>query len=315
MTDPESPSSSAPAKASDHPLFASTMTVATVIVLVFAKSVAYIFSDSAAVLASLVDSLTDIGLSVMTFLAIRLSHKPADETHRHGHGKIEAVSALMQAAFLLGGATFLVFEGFDRLLKPQVLSQHVFALVLMGFATLLSVAMVMVQKHSLKKHKSIALEADHAHYSADVWINLSTMLVVFLSYKQILPVWMDTVCALVIAGLMVHAARDIGIKALHVLMDAELSDDIRLKITSIILGTPDVLGMHDLRTFESGKKIFISFDMEVDPNILLWSAHEIARTVEHNLIKVYPTAEILIHLDPEGDTADTRHGTHEGENI
>lgn len=307
MTEPESP-----ARTSDHPLFASTMTVATVIVLVFAKAVAYVFSDSAAVLASLVDSLTDIGLSVMTFMAIRLSHKPADENHRHGHGKIEAVSALMQSAFLLGGATFLAFEGFDRLLKPPEISQHLFTLTLMGFATLLSAAMVAVQRHSLKKHKSIALEADHAHYSADVWINLSTMVVVFLSYQHILMAWMDTACAFVIAALMIRTAREIGLKALHVLMDAELSEEVRNRILTVIRDTPDVLGVHDLRTFESGKKIFISFDMEVDPNILLWSAHEIARSVEHNILKVFPNAEILIHLDPEGDTEDTRHNLTEG---
>lgn len=302
-------------KPTEHPLFASAMTVATVLVLVFAKSIAYIFSDSAAVLASLIDSLTDIGLSVMTLLALRLSHKPADDNHRHGHGKIEAVSALMQAAFLLGGATFLVFEGFDRLINPPKIEQHLLTMVLMGLATLLSGGMVMVQRYTLKKHKSIALEADHAHYSADIWINLSTVVVVFLSYKNMLPVWMDTACAFGIAGLMGRAAAGIGVKALHVLMDAELPDDIRFNILSIITSTPDVLGVHDLRTYESGKKIFISFDMEADPNIMLWSAHEIARTVEHRLLEAYPNAEILIHLDPQGDTVDTRHGSHEGENI
>lgn len=290
-----------------HHLFASTITVATVIVLVFAKSIAYVFSGSAAVLASLVDSLSDVGLSVMTLLAIRLSHKPADDTHRHGHGKIEGVSALMQAAFLLGGATFLAFEGFGRLLDPQPIEQHLFTIMLMTLAVILSGVVVLVQRYALSHQKSLALEADHAHYSADIWINLSTVVVVVLDYMDILPVWMDTACAFAVAGLMARAAYVIGIKAVHVLMDAELPDETRAEILKMIVAHEEVLGVHDLRTHESGKKIFISFDMEVDPNILLWSAHEIARAVEHDLLARFANAEILIHLDPAGDTADTRH--------
>jgi ferrous-iron efflux pump FieF len=291
----------------EHHLFASTMTVAVVIVLVFAKSIAYVFSGSAAVLASLIDSLSDIGLSVMTLLAIRLSHKPADETHRYGHGKIEGVSALMQAAFLLGGAAFLVFEGFGRLLNPQPMEAHLFTIMLMSVAVILSGAVVLVQRYTLRHHKSIALEADHAHYSADIWINLATVAVVSLDYMNILPVWMDTACAFAVAGLMGRAAYGIGVKAVHVLMDAELPDEMRERILKIIIGHDEVLGVHDLRTHESGKKIFISFDMEVDPNMLLWSAHEIARVVEHDLLAQFSNAEILIHLDPAGDTADSRH--------
>ncbi len=294
----------------EHPLFASTMTVAAVIVLVFAKTIAYIFSGSAAVLSSLVDSLSDIGLSLMTLFAIRLSHKPADETHRHGHGKIEGVSALLQAAFLLGGGSFLVFEGMSRLLDPRPIEAHLFTLMLMGFSLLVSIGLVMVQKNALQRHKSLALEADHAHYSADVWINLATVAVVALDYMDILPAWVDTACALAVAGMMGQAAFRIGVRAVHTLMDAELPAETRTHILSVGSSHPEVMGIHDLRTHESGKKIFISFDMEVDPNMLLWSAHEIARTVEHDLLRHYPNAEILIHLDPAGDTDDSRHGPH-----
>lgn len=296
----------------DHRLFASYFTVGMVIVLVFAKSIAYIFSGSAAVLASLIDSLSDVGLSVMTLLAIRLSLKPADDNHRYGHGKIEGVSALMQAAFLAGAGSFLAFEGFGRILDPKPLEAHLFTLMLMGFSTIISVIMVLVQKRAIKKSKSLALEADHAHYSSDILINASTMGVVILDYMNIMPVWIDTACAFAVAGLLGHAALGIARKAVHVLMDAELPDDVRYKIMSIIQANPDVLGVHDLRTFESGQKIFLSFDMEVDPNILMWSAHEIARAVELSLLKEFPEAEILIHLDPAGDTADTRHPPEPG---
>lgn len=291
----------------DHLLLTSSFTVATVIILVFAKTVAYVYSGSAAVLSSLIDSLSDVGLSLMTLLSIRWSLKPADDNHRHGHGKIEGVAALLQSAFLVGAASFLIFEVMSRMLNPQAMHAHLFTMMLMGFSALLSLLLVFVQKRSLAKNRSLALEADHVHYSSDVWINGSTFAVVLLDYLKIFPGIIDLICALAVAGLLLRSAYQIALKAFDMLMDRELSPDIRAKIEQTVLAHPEVQGMHDLRTHQSGLKMFISFDVEVDPNMLMWSAHEIARAVEHDLLRLFPNAEILIHLDPAGDTHDTRH--------
>lgn len=298
------PPADAPAK---DVLFASSFTVGTIIVMVCAKTVAYVYSDSAAVLSSLTDSLSDVGLSLMTLFSLRLSLKPADANHRQGHGKIEGVAALLQAAILIGSSVFLGLEAFNRLLNPQAMHAHLFTLMLLGFSTLLTIIMVFVQRRTLKHKPSLALEADHAHYSSDIWINLAAVAVVAGDYMQVAPPWLDCVCTFFIASLLAHSASGIGKKAIDMLMDRELSPEIRARIIAIAQGTPDVLGIHDLRTNQSGFKMFFSFDMEVDPNMLLWSAHEIARAVEHNLVAEFPNAEILIHLDPAGDTADTRH--------
>ncbi len=300
MTDPQD----SPAK---DLMFASSFTVGTIIVLVFAKTLAYVYSGSGAVLSSLIDSLSDVGLSIMTLMSLRMSLKPADANHRHGHGKIEGVAALLQGAILVGAAAFLALEAFNRLLHPQEIHAHFFTLMLLGLSAILTMIMVIVQRRTLTHNSSLALEADHAHYSADIWINLAAIVVVALDYMDAAPAWLDPVCTLAIGVLLGYSAIGISKKAVDMLMDRELSPEVREKILSIVTGTPEVRGVHDLRTYQSGLKMFISFDMEVDPNILLWSAHEIARTVEHNLIGEFPQAEILIHLDPEGDTDDTRH--------
>ena len=78
--------------------------------MVVIKSIAYVFSGSSSILASLIDSVTDSAISIITVFSIRYSMKPADEDHRHGHGKIEGVSALFQGAMLSGGALFLTFD-------------------------------------------------------------------------------------------------------------------------------------------------------------------------------------------------------------
>jgi ferrous-iron efflux pump FieF len=287
----------------------SVVTMGAVVVLVFAKTIGYVFSDSAAVLSSLIDSLTDVGLSLMTFFALRFSAKPADTNHRYGHGKIEGVSALLQAGFLFGGATFLVFEAFDRLINPVPMHGHIFAMTMLALSGIVSFGISFLQKRALKKEDSLALEADHAHYSTDVWINAVAFVVVWVTYMGWAPVWVDTLAALGIAGLLGYASYTISHKAFGMLTDRELPHEIRNRIIEIVVRTEGALGLHDLRTYQSGRVMFVSFDMEVDPNIMLWSAHEIARAVEMNLIAEFPNAEILIHLDPAGDTDDTRHSS------
>lgn len=288
-------------------LTGSAITVGLVIVLVFAKTVGYVFSGSSAVLASLVDSITDVALSMMTFFAIRLSLKPADEDHRQGHGKVEGVSALLQAAFLGGSGAFLVLEATNKFLRPQPVEDHLFAIAMMLVAIVMSVVLVVLLKRSLKKMPSMALEADYAHYSSDVLLNGMVMVTLFISFKGWAPPWIDPLCSIAVAGIIIRTALSIGLKALDMLMDRELPEAQRERMAEIILAHSEVIGYHDLRTNQSGMKIFISFDLELDHNLLLWSAHEIARDIENDLLREFPNADIMIHIDPHGDTEDSRH--------
>ncbi len=293
---------------SQKAMLASSITVGTVIILIFAKAVAYIFSGSASVLSSLVDSVSDVGMSFMTWLSIRWSLKPADEDHRHGHGKIEGVSALFQAAILTGSAVFLLFMAVNRFIEPQKMTDHLYAILLMSFSIAASLFLTYVQNRAQKETGSLALEADKAHYTTDVWMNGAVMSVVFLDYMNLAPIWFDTLATALIAGLFAKTAYCIAIKAIDMLMDREVEPATKERIFNIVTSPSEVKGIHDLRVTRSGMKMFVSFDMEVDANLLLWTAHEIAQEAEYRILKEFPNAEILIHLDPEGDTDDTRHG-------
>ena len=98
------------------------------------------------------------------------------------------------------------------------------------------------------------------------------------------------------------------------LMDRELSEEVRAHIIEIAMNARDILGIHDLRTRRSGMTYHISFDVEVEPDMTLRAAHEAVRRLEMEILGAYPNAEILIHTDPLGDTFDTRHrvpGVHQ----
>jgi ferrous-iron efflux pump FieF len=289
-----------------YALLSSAWTVGTVAILIAIKTLAYLHSHSAAVLASLTDSLTDAGISVMMLLALRYSLRPADKSHRHGHGKMEGIAALFQAGCLMGAGLFLLFESMHRFAEPRAVENHFWGMGAAGISILLTLILVAIQNYCLKRAPSLVVEADQAHYKTDVLLNASVVLALYASYKGA-PVWVDTACAIFVALYYGFIAVRIGASASDMLMDRELPEAVRTRIKETIKRHPDIMGFHDLRTRKSGMVLHISFDVEIDPEFSLKHAHEIVRALEQDIISDFPYAEVIIHKDPYGDTHDSRH--------
>lgn len=293
-----------------YAMIASFWALGTVAVLIVIKGYAYWMSDSAAILATLTDSFTDAAMSFAMLMALRYSLKPADNSHRHGHGKMEGIGAMFQSACLVAAALFLIFESLNRFAQPQEVTNHVLGMWVAAIAVVLSVILVSVQKYCLSKAPSLATESDQAHYTTDIALNGSVIASLLISYNNG-PAWVDPLCAIAVALYYLYAARKIGFKSLDMLMDRELPEAVRTRIRETIRRHPDILGYHDLRTRRSGMVIHISFDVEIDPELPLKEAHELTRALEQDILADYPYAEIIIHKDPYGDTHDPRHkGVH-----
>ena len=292
-----------------YALIASAWVIVTVALLIGIKGYAYYMSGSAAILATLTDSLTDAAISLMMIVALRYSLRPADSSHRHGHGKMEGIAALFQAAFLAGAGLFLVLEALQRFAEPQIVTNHILGMGVAGIAIVLSFLLVLVQNYCLKRAPSLAVEADQAHYKTDVLLNGSVMVALLIGYYDG-PQWVDPACAIFIACYYAWTARAIALSATDMLMDKELPTAVRGKIEDTIRRHPDILGFHDLRTRKSGMVIHITFDVEIDPELSLKAAHDIVRAVELDILDDFPYAEIIIHKDPYGDPHDHRHGNN-----
>lgn len=275
--------------------------------LVLAKSWVWMAGGSAALLASLVDSVIDALISVTNFLAIRYAHRPADHDHRFGHGKAEGIAALAQAAFIAGSCVFVLLEAVRLLQSPQAVTSVDAGIWVLVVATIATLALTRYQAYAAKVSHSLAVEADAAHYTGDVAVNIG-VIASLLAGKYLGWLWIDPVVALCVAGWLLYSARLIGKKAVNMLLDRELEDETRNRIFTIIESTSGVEGLHDLRTRRSGPRVMMSFDIEVDPKLSMLAAHDIAHRVEANLLHEYPNAEVMIHIDPAGgDITDSRH--------
>jgi ferrous-iron efflux pump FieF len=278
---------------------AALASIGTAILMITAKIFAYIATDSMAILATLLDSLLDLGASFINFIAIRFALTPADNEHRFGHGKAEALAALGQVTLILVSAILLIIESSKRLFDPVAVENPIMGIYLSVFAIILTLLLVSFQKYVYRKTGSLAIEADSMHYQTDLFLNASVMVSLILTYITNI-IWIDPVLSILIGCYIAYGAKNIGFKAADQLMDKELPEEMREKIIRLATAHKNVMNIHDLRTRASGVDTFIQFHMELDPFTPLHEAHRLSEEVELDLREHFPTTEIFIHLDPVG---------------
>ncbi len=276
----------------------STASVAVASTLAIAKIIAWWWTDSVSLLASLMDSLLDIAASMINFLAIRYALQPPDAEHRFGHGKAESIAGLAQAAFVGGSALFLLIQSIQRFIHPVEVHRTDAGMAVMLFSIALTVVLVVAQRVVVRNTGSTAIKADSLHYLTDLLSNAGVLLALFLTAAG--QVWADPVVALVIAVYILHSAWEIGHEAFEQLMDRELPDEDRARILQIARSVQGVDGVHELKTRKAGNTVIIQLHLEMDPGLSLQQAHDIADTVERELRRAFPGADVITHQDPAG---------------
>jgi ferrous-iron efflux pump FieF len=277
--------------------WATYASVTTAIVLIIAKIIAWFMTDSVSIMATLLDSSLDVLASVINLVAVRHALQPADNEHRFGHGKAEALSGIGQALFIAGSAGFLLLQAIGRIINPQaIITEIEVGVGVMIFSIAATLLLLSFQKYVVSKTGSTAIKADALHYKTDLLVNGSVIIALFLTVYG----WsyFDAIFGICIAIFILYSAWQIVKEAIDLLMDHEIEDQERDKIRDIVLQHDQVLGYHDLRTRRSGTRVFVQLHLELDAEQTLASAHEIADTIEKRIAVLFDDAEVLIHEDP-----------------
>ncbi|WP_404343031.1 cation diffusion facilitator family transporter [Pseudoalteromonas mariniglutinosa] len=268
-----------------------------VTLMIAAKSWAWLASGSAAMLGSLTDSLMDITASLMTFLVLGYALRPADDDHRFGHGKAEALAGLGQAAFIAGSGCLLAFHAIERLINPIALKHSLLGVWVSIFAIACTLVIVFVQTKVVNHTESIAIKADSVHYKGDIILNAAVLLAILLAHYGMN--YADPLFAIGVAGYLLYNSWDIARQSADHLMDKELPDEEKAHILEIVNSHIDVHGAHDIRTRQGGKVKFIQLHLELEDNLTLIRAHQVADEVEKMIAAAFLSElDILIHLDP-----------------
>jgi len=275
---------------------ATWASVVAAISLIGVKTWGWDQTQSVSLLASLIDSTMDSAASLINFFAIRYAMAPADKEHRFGHGKAEALAGLAQALLILVSIGLLLTQTLGRLWNPLVVENTPIGISIMLVSMVLTGALVVFQWYVVKRTQSNAIKADSLHYTSDFLMNFGVIIALFLA--SIGYHGADPYFALSIGAFVVYSAWGIAQSAFQLLLDHELSDEQRDLITQLALTQPQAIGMHDLRSRQSGHMQFIQLHLELQEDMLLLEAHGVAEALEHRIMAVFPYADVIIHLDP-----------------
>lgn len=268
-------------------------------VLIAAKFYAYLATNAVSMLSSLLDSCFDVFASLITLFSVMHAATPADRQHRYGHGKAEALSALAQSVFVLVTAGFLFYESAYRLFRPVNLEATGIGVGVTVLAIVLTFALLAYQRHVIAQTKSVAISGDNLHYKGDLLMNLAVIAALVLTAQT----GITAIDAFFGMGIALHLLRGvwaIAKKSIDILMDKELASATRKDIKDVIARHPAAKGVHDLRTRDTGERIFIEFHLEMDGSLTLDQAHDVTEEIEKMLFDAYPASEVIIHQEPAG---------------
>ena len=270
-------------------------------ILIITKMVVWLWSDSVSLLATLIDSCLDAAASLVNLLAVRHALQPADKEHRFGHGKAESLAGLGQATFIAGSSGFLLLEAVQHLFNPVTPKVIGAGIGVMLFSIAMTGLLLLIQRHVIDRTGSTAISADALHYKTDLLVNASVIVALLLA---VYSGWagFDAVFGFGIGIYILMAAWEIAHEAIQNLMDRELPQEERKAIKEIVMRHPKARGMHDLRTRRSGTTVFIQLHLELDDELTLLQAHDIADEVEASITEAFHGAEVIIHQDPASIT-------------
>lgn len=277
----------------------TSLSVATAVVLVAAKTAAWLASGSVALLASLADSGLDLLASLITLYAVRYAVEPPDAEHRFGHGKAEAFASLMQAGLVFASAALIGREAIAGILDPRPIGAGGWAIAVMALSVVLTIGLISVQSWVLRRTRSIAVTGDRAHYAADLASNIAAM--AGIAGAALLGLhWLDAAAGLLVAVWLLWGAIGVFREAGNQLMDHELPEADRARIIALMVQDPRIQDVHQLRTRASGPYIHIQMHADLDPDSSLAAAHEAVVAAENRVLAAFPAADIIIHPDPHG---------------
>lgn len=280
----------------------SVVSNATLVVL---KLVVGIAAGSVSVISEAIHSGVDLMAALIALFAVSASGKPADREHPFGHGKFENISGAAEALLIFVAAAWIVYEAIHKLLHPKPLEAVGWGVGVMLFSALAN----LVISHKLfavgNETESIALQADAWHLRTDVYTSagVTAALAGIWIGDRMLPsldlLWVDAVAAMVVALLILRAARRLTTQSVRDLLDTRLPVEEEEWIRAhIARPRPQVSGFHNLRTRKSGPTRFVEFHLLVEADMSVEDSHHVTEILAREIEEHLPGSSVTIHIEP-----------------
>ena len=274
------------------------LSLAVVIGLIVFKVVVGVITGSISVIAQAVDSFLDLFAIVITFFAIIIATKPADEKHPFGHGKVENIAAIAQALLIFSAGGLIIYSAVRRIITGAAIE-----LTEAGIGVMLVsiIASIFLSRHLLRVSRaadSIALEASARNIAADVYSAAGVLVgLVVIRFTRLSII--DPIIALLVSLIILKAAYDVLRKSFGGLIDVKLPEAEENVIRSAILEhAGELVDFHELRTRKAGSQRYIDLHLVMPKDISVEEAHRMCDHLERDIESKLQQASVTIHVEP-----------------
>lgn len=271
----------------------SIVTATSLMVLMLGVGLA---TGSLGLVSAGIESTGDVVAAVVTFFAVRLGARPADDSHPYGHRRAENLSALAEATILLGGGMIVVIEAIGRLSgSGGSLAARWYVFAVISLAIAINIGRALVSRSGAKRYGSAALRSNSFHFAGDVAGSVAVLvglIAVRSGFRD-----GDAISALVVAVIIFSAAGRLIFENAQVLMDTAPVEAQAAARDAVAALAPEI-ELDRLRLRESAGRYFADVVVAIPPGRAVIEAHAAADEVERAVEQVLPNSDVVVHVEP-----------------
>lgn len=280
---------------------AARLLIGVVVGLIAIKLVVSWLTGSISILAQAADSLLDLFAGIITFSAIHMASKPADEEHPYGHGKVEDIAGVVQGILIATAGGLIIYSSVSRIIEGTSVELAAAGIGVMAVSIVVS---IFLSRHLLKVSRataSVALEANARNIAADVYSALAVLIgLVVVQFTGISII--DPIIAIGVAIYILKIGYDTIHKPLSGLVDTKLSPFQEETIKSCLMEhNQQVVGFHELRTRRAGSQYYIDLHLVMYREVSVEQAHDVCDRIEDEIQRELPESSVTIHIEPCSD--------------
>lgn len=263
------------------------------------KFVAWWLTGSVALYSDALESIVNVIAATIAWIAIRISHKPADLNHQYGHQKAEYFSAVIEGVLVVLAALMIFYSAYSALASDHEVVEPALGMMISAGAAAINGYWAWLLISTGRTEKSPALTADGKHIMTDVVTSVGVLLGLAL---MMLTGWivLDALMAVIVGANVLREGWRVISSSIGGLMDAALdADEAELIQKTILANATGAIEVHDIKTRVSGPASFVEFHLVVDGSMSVQAAHEICDRIESQITSAVSGARTTIHVEPD----------------
>lgn len=254
-------------------------------------------TNSQSMIADALNSIGDVFSSLMSYIGNKIARTPRDEDHDLGHGKAEYIYSLIISEVIILVGLNTIYKSIISIYKNEVLTPNVFLIIVCIITIITKLGLYLYTNNLYKKYNNILLEASSKDHISDIFITVSNLIAIILSFMNVL--YIDGIIGILICIWLIKNGVELFIKSYNVLMDKTMDLNTKDKVLNIVKKYKDIKKIQHFNTIPVGYQYQISLTIFVDGNMKTIKSHEIADKLEKEIIENIEEVYLaVIHVNP-----------------